>query len=121
MTAKKILNIETLQSWQVVDPDNWQILVQDLIQLFSTVGKVQHSELQSMWKAGDRIGLSKVAHSLKSSCGNIGAELAHEKLDQIEKTAAELSEEQLHEQIMFFLEATCLTRYGGWVVRSVTG
>lgn len=109
MTNKKILNDETLKNWQKIDPENWQLLVQELIKLFSTVGREQYLELQSKWENNDRQGLCRIAHSLKSSCGNIGAELAHEKLDQLEKNAPDLSQSDLNKMLLEFNEIFMMT------------
>lgn len=87
--SKAIFNENTLMAWSQVDPENWKTLVNEISNLFLNVGPVQLHALKTASKNGQRTEIVAAAHTLKSSCGNIGAELAHQILQQIEMLGSE--------------------------------
>jgi HPt (histidine-containing phosphotransfer) domain-containing protein len=112
--SRKILNESTLAAWKEIDKDNWQKLVAEIATIFFEVGALQFSQLSQFWAIKDLEGIKKTAHSLKSSCGNVGAEEAHYLLDLIER-AAEAGELDKLPELMgklpaIFIESNALLR-----------
>ena len=81
-----IINKSMLEVWKEVDSQNWKALVHDIINIFFEFGPDQYKELKDVWENKNYEKAGALAHSLKSSCGNVGAELASHILGQIEKT-----------------------------------
>jgi HPt (histidine-containing phosphotransfer) domain-containing protein len=85
---KKVFNEESLMAWKTIDSQNWMSFVSEITNVFFDVGKIQIDSLKSAWLEKDYAKVGQIAHSLKSTCGNVGAERAHELLDQIESAIA---------------------------------
>jgi two-component system sensor histidine kinase/response regulator len=100
---KKMFNESALISWKDVDSSGWQNIVGEIIRMFFEVAPVQYSFLKSSISSQSLSGVRIAAHTLKSSCGNVGAELAHSILDQIEKEA-DASETKNLEKLLFELD-----------------
>lgn len=83
----KLHNAETLKQWQEIDAENWKVIVGDLLDLFLKSGPVQYAQLQEARTHDDLLSMSRAAHSLKSSCGNVGCERAQDLLYRIEKAS----------------------------------
>lgn len=81
---RKILNPEHLETWKLVAEASWQKMIAEIISIFFDFASGQHFELKKALIAGDFKKVKRVAHSLKSSCGNVGAEQAYDILDKIE-------------------------------------
>lgn len=102
--TRKIFNEQALSIWKEVDNDRWQEIVREIVTVFLSSCPETYGELLMAAKAKDRIKIRKVAHSLKSSFGNVAAERAHEVLWDIERVAESASEEVLQEKLEFLEE-----------------
>lgn len=76
-----------LYEWKQIDPENWQGMVADLIDIFLSSAKAKCDEIQSAGERKDWKKLAESAHALKSSCGNVGAVRVRALLDEIEQLA----------------------------------
>lgn len=85
--SKKIFNELVLQAWKDVDLENWQKIANELGEIFFKIAPPQYVNMMESYSNKDFEGVRIAAHTLKSTCGNVGAEKAHEILDQIEQSA----------------------------------
>lgn len=85
---KNLLNLKTLTAWQEIDELNWKVLVTELVNIFFHAGGLQMEELNNAWSNRNLDKVQRAAHALKSSCGNVGAQMAFHLLDQIEDASA---------------------------------
>ena len=85
---KPVFNPETLNAWKEIDSAGWQKVTGELIDIFFNNSAAQFEGLKASWNSGDHRRMREIAHSLKSSCGNVGAEEAHRLLNLIEHSAA---------------------------------
>lgn len=83
----RILTAEHLEAWQQIDPENWRGIVSEIYDVFLAHELRKFAEIMEAWKIRDLEKISRVAHSLKSSCGNVGAEKAKTLLHEIEHLA----------------------------------
>ncbi len=81
---KELFNIEVLEAWKDIDPNRWQQLVLEIIQIFFDTAPQQYSSMRMAYAQKDFINMKKLAHSLKSSCGNVGAQSSFLLLSAIE-------------------------------------
>ncbi|MEM7001164.1 MAG: Hpt domain-containing protein [Pseudomonadota bacterium] len=58
-----------------------------LVETFLSESARQYAEVQSAWANQDMDLLRRAAHTLKGSCGNIGAMQLHESMSHIEHQA----------------------------------
>lgn len=79
-----IFNAKALEIWKEVDESNWQFIVNDIIQTFFLACEKQYQILLEGKNTKNINQIGKAAHTLKSSCGYVGAEKAHFLLEQIE-------------------------------------
>lgn len=82
---KKLFNPETLDLWKQIDAENWQNLIDEIIEMFFKTNEYQFKNLTTAWNNKDYNLVRRSAHTLKSSCGNVGAEKSFEILDTIER------------------------------------
>lgn len=82
---KKLFNSSHLEDWKEVDQENWRTLVCDILQLFLDSTPERFDGLMLAWRFQQWHIVREAAHALKSSCGNVGAQWAHELLNEIEK------------------------------------
>lgn len=97
--SRKLFNEAALAAWKEIDRENWKVIALELIHVFLEIAPGQMTQLCNYWNAKDIEGVKQVAHSLKSSCGNVGAEEAHDLLSAIEK-AAMIQDKKSLEQLM---------------------
>lgn len=79
-----IFNPDVLNGWEQVDPVRWRTVVLEILEIFFETGPEQYRDLQAAVARRDFDQARKLAHSLKSICGSVGAEACHTLLDQIE-------------------------------------
>lgn len=82
--GRAILNRDTLLAWKTITPQQWPRLLQGLLSTFFEVGPRQLEEFLRCIKAGQKYQALRWAHTLKSSCGTIGAEQCHDLLESLE-------------------------------------
>ncbi|MBX9768988.1 MAG: Hpt domain-containing protein [Bdellovibrionales bacterium] len=82
--GNKIFEESVLLAWKEVDPVGWSRVAQEIGQLFLERAPEQYEILLSCAARGDREGMRQAAHSLKSSCGNVGALRASGLLQALE-------------------------------------
>ena len=80
-----LLNENVLKAWKNIDPESWEVLVEDILNLFLENSPAQFSSLVLASEEENFENVRLLAHKLKSSCGNIGAEQAQAILNDIEK------------------------------------
>ena len=95
---KVIFDSHVLSSWQKIDPEGWQNIVADLIMTFLEVVPQQFAQLRSQLNKKNFVEVRKISHSLKSACGNVGAESARDILNQIEMDES-ITEEKMQELV----------------------
>lgn len=86
---KHILNKKVLEGWKEIDTTGWRKFARDIIDTFFSTASVQYDSLIAAWGAKDYKKVKLVAHTLKSSCGYVGAERAYEILNAIENEPQE--------------------------------
>ena len=59
----------------------------DLLETFLAESERQYAEIRGAWQAQDLEQLSRAAHSLKGSCGNVGATQLHSLCAELEQQA----------------------------------
>lgn len=91
-----ILNTLVLEAWKEVDKANWQSMALDIAQTFLEHSTGQFGSLVHAWEARDFDRIKEVSHSLKSSCGNVGARRAQVLLFAIEACALKRDEKALN-------------------------
>jgi len=91
----KILSADHLRTWQQIDPENWRSIVDEIYGVFFDSELRKFGDIMEAWKLRDLERISRVAHSLKSSCGNVGAEKAKTLLHEIEHLAFHAREKDL--------------------------
>ena len=93
MNSESSRNLEAsvLLSWRELNPDGWQEVVGEIINIFLEHGPRQHGVLLKAHSRRDRQGIAAAAHTLKSSCGNVGAMRASRLLETIENGVAVLA------------------------------
>ena len=70
---ESVLDLETIATLKELGGDDDPDLFTELVDLFVTDAKVQIAELRRALREGDLRLLERTAHTLKSSCGNVGA------------------------------------------------
>jgi len=100
-----LIDESKLLSWQQIYPEDWKNIVSEILELFLVTSKEQHDNLLLAFKNLDEKNLKSIAHSFKSSCGNVGALRAHHLLNQIEMTGF-INEKKHTEAILLITSAT---------------
>ena len=59
----------------------------EMVDLFLSYGGKKVTEALAAWQAGNLAGVAEAAHALKSSAGNVGAELVRKLAAQAEQSA----------------------------------
>lgn len=90
-----IINRSSLEIWQEIDSDGWRALVNDIIDTFFEIGPTQYITLKEAWSESNFKEVKSIAHSLKSSCGNVGAEEAQHILNEIELSCSKEEHDKL--------------------------
>jgi HPt (histidine-containing phosphotransfer) domain-containing protein len=80
-----VLDLEVVASLKALDDDGGDSLFLELIDLFVDDAAAQIRSLQNSLKCGDVRGVERSAHSLKSSCANIGARRMSQICFELEK------------------------------------
>lgn len=84
---KVVFDRTQLEEWRGIDPDNWRPMVSSLIELFLKQSQAHHQNLEQAWGLRNLRRVSELAHTLKSSCGSVGAKRAQQLLHEIEDAA----------------------------------
>jgi len=92
---QQTINQNTLLQWKKIDEKNWFTFAREIADLFFEIGPQQFEKLQIAATQNDLVEVRKAAHTLKSSCGNVGAEIAQNLFAQIELAASENREEHV--------------------------
>lgn len=87
--SRVIFNEQVLFSWKQFDAENWRSYAREILLLFLDIAPVQFRQLTDSWSMRNIEGIRRAAHTLKSSCGNVGAEAAQHIFEQIEAAARE--------------------------------
>ena len=95
--SNPVFKPDTLDSWKQIDPIHWKQIANDIVSAFKTFGQIQYHTLLTAYSGQDRLEMKKAAHSLKSSCGNIGGTAAQTLLGSMEEMCMneEISFDQL--------------------------
>lgn len=83
----ELFNPKTLSEWSQIDPSGWEDIVNDLLEIFLRTVPVTYDSLLEAVEKGDWAQVRAHAHSLKSSCGNVGAEKANVLFAELERRA----------------------------------
>lgn len=86
-SALPLLDTGALKVWKDIDPSGWKAIVTELIEIYIRDTKDIQNQLVL---ARDRQNYSQIAglaHTLKSTSGNVGAIAAHNLCAQIEQIA----------------------------------
>ena len=85
--GENIIRFETLESIVSLDPANGAGLLARLIRMYENNSIELLQAIKTSFAADDGIALSKAAHALKSSSGNVGAERLSALCKEIELAA----------------------------------
>lgn len=61
-----------LETWREIDPRGWKQLAIEVIDASLLMIAQDTERLRTALKSGDRVAVSRAAHSMKSTCGNVG-------------------------------------------------
>ena len=78
-----VLNRELLDELRMIMEDEFSSLMETFLQESAR----QFDEAKDAWSAGDMDALRRSAHTLKGSCGNIGAEVLEGTCETLESSA----------------------------------
>lgn len=78
-----VIDLETLQELREIMEDEFD----GLLETFLSESTRQYDAIDSAMQAGDADGLRLAAHSLKGSCGNVGAHVLQQTCAEIESLA----------------------------------
>lgn len=84
---QELFNDKVLLSWREIDQVNWPILAKEIADVFFEVSPLQLKVLFAAFQVGNLDEIRNAAHSLKSSCGNVGAMRAFALAQAIEEAA----------------------------------
>jgi CheY-like chemotaxis protein len=87
VSEDSIIRFETLESIVSLDPSNGAGLLSRLIRMYESNSLELLQAIKASFAAEDAVALSKAAHALKSSSGNVGAERLAALCKQIELAA----------------------------------
>lgn len=93
--SSNVFDKSMLMCWKDVDAKHWKTITSEIVNLFFEVSSDQEKILKESWKNRNIFAVAKSAHILKSSCGNVGANLAFSILNRIEKSAEENKIEEI--------------------------
>lgn len=79
-----IFKPEALEAWKEINPQNWNQIVNELIEIFIDSGPDQLIRIKEACKNEDLILVRKLAHTFKSGCANVGAESCYMIMSEIE-------------------------------------
>jgi len=79
---------EALDIWKEINPDKWQKIVNELIEIFVATGPTQLQQIQEACQKEDLVAIRKLAHTFKSGCANVGAESCYMIMNDIEYNAS---------------------------------
>lgn len=75
---------EALEVWKEINPQNWNHIVNELIEIFVTTGPEQLIQIREACQKEDFDTVKKIAHTFKSGCANVGAESCYFIMSEIE-------------------------------------
>ena len=83
--ASPVIDLAVVDSLKALDEDGGSGLFFELIDLFVEDASAQLRSMQTAFDAGDIKTVERAAHTLKSSCANIGAQRMSEICFELEK------------------------------------
>lgn len=83
----QLLDKSVLESWNEIDPENGHQIARELIEIFIQSAIPQYLELVRAYDEIEFTIIREQAHSLKSSCGNVGAIAASKIFAELEHAA----------------------------------
>lgn len=93
------LNARSFEVWREIDPDNWVLHVSELVRIFLKSAPDGFDRLKAAHVTGDRSLVSREAHTLKSSCGMLGADFVKDLFAELEAVAEIENEDELAKRI----------------------
>ncbi|MDX2194260.1 MAG: ATP-binding protein [Gemmatimonadales bacterium] len=84
-----VLHAETIRELQALSADGGPDLLGELARLFLAETPERLGRLRALLQAGDRDGMRRVAHTIKGSCGSLGARRMMTAAGQLETAAME--------------------------------
>ena len=94
-TNDNILDMEVIGALRALEEDGAPGLFDEIVELFLSDTPTRLHDLATASDAGDMKGIEAAAHSLKGSCGNLGATVLVDLFRKIEQ----LSREELMDEI----------------------
>ena len=88
-TNDKVLDMEVIGALRALEADGAPGLFNEIVELFLTDTPPRMKGLEAASDAGDMPGVEAAAHSLKSSCGNLGATALVDLFKKIEMLGRE--------------------------------
>lgn len=82
----KYINQQTLENLRMLNDGTTNLLV-ELIKMYNTAAPEKLAKMQSAFREKNYKGLGDVAHSLKSSSGNLGAMSVHKMCQELESNS----------------------------------
>lgn len=92
---------EALEVWKEINPQNWNQIVNELIEIFVETGPAQLVQLREACQKEDLVAVRKLAHTFKSGCANVGAESCYMIMCEIEYNTA-LQKNEIHSRLQEF-------------------
>lgn len=86
-TASNVIQLRTLESIVALDPANGEALLARLLDTYETSSAALLATVGAAFDSGNTEELRRVAHALKSSSGNVGAEQLFELCRSLEAAA----------------------------------
>ena len=103
-TNDNILDMEIIGALRALEEDGAPGLFDEIVELFLTDTPARLRDLATASDAGDMKGVEATAHSLKGSCGNLGATVLVDLFRRIEQ----LSRENIADEIPGLVSQTGL-------------
>jgi len=94
-THDRVLDMEVIGALRALEEDGAPGLFEEIVELFLSDTPVRIDGLVQASSSGDMKGVEAAAHSLKSSCGNLGATVLVDLFRRIEKLSRENAAEEI--------------------------
>lgn len=105
----KIFDSSVLEDWKQIDPENWKKIATSILNTYFSCN--QFEDLNAAWISQDLDLVKKAAHTLKSSCGSVGAQRAHEILVEVERLCTTGEFKKVGDALVSFRDAFSKTRH----------
>jgi len=84
--ARPSVNFKTLADLRTLSQPGEPDLAQELVDLFLTDTRQALPELRHLWESGELVKAARMAHTLRSSCANLGAEKMSSHCAELERS-----------------------------------